>query len=123
MCTLCDQRAGHRFEIAETTDGLGLYGLSIAPAELLNESSVGVTRRATATDEVLDYYLHTPGGMVSVSGSGFGRNGPVACYAGSDQDYFNSMVRRLDSIIDLDFRRVASASSADVDITTIQRLI
>lgn len=117
MCVLCDQGAGQRFEIAEANDGLALYGLSIAPVELLNDGSVGVTRRSTATDEVLDYYLHTPGGVVTVSGGGLGAQQIQSlAIPGSDQDYFNAMVRRLDSIIDLDFRQVGTASSADVDI-------
>ena len=94
-----------------------MYGLSIAPAELLDAGNVAATRQTTATDGVLDYYLHTPGGAVTVSGGGFGEQTiQSVSISAADQDYFNAMVRRLDSIIDLDFRQVGSAAEADVDL-------
>ena len=114
---LCDQVSGYSFGIGKPNDRLSLYGLSIVPAELLDNGSVDVTRRATATDGVLDYYLHTPGGAVTVSGGGFGEQEIQSlAIPGSDQDYFNSMVRRLDSIVDLDFTQVDNPLSADVDL-------
>ena len=117
MCLLCDQVTGQSFRIVKPNDRLALYGLSIAPAELLDNGSVGVTRRATATDGVLDYYLHAPGGAVTVSGGGFGEQEIQSiAIPGPDQDYFNAMVRRLDSIIDLDFTQVDNPLSADVDL-------
>ena len=117
MCLLCDQVTGQSFRIVKPNDRLALYGLSIAPAELLDNGSVGVTRRATATDGVLDYYLHAPGGAVTVSGGGFGEQEIQSiAIAGTDQDYFNAMVRRLDRIIDLDFTQVDNPLSADVDL-------
>ena len=72
MCMLCNQVRGQSFGIVKPNDHLSLYGLSIAPTELLDNGSVAVTRRATATDGVLDYYLHALGGAVKVSGGGFG---------------------------------------------------
>ena len=117
MCMLCDQVTGQSFRIVKPNDRLALYGLSIAPAELLDNGSVGVTRRSTATDGVLDYYLHTPGGAVTVSGGGFGEQEIQSiAIPGPDQDYFNAMVRRLDRIIDLDFTQVDNPLSADVDL-------
>ena len=117
MCILCDQESARHLEIAEFDDRLSLYGLSIAPAELLDSGSVAVTRRATATDGMLHYYLHSPGGAVTVSGGGLGEQQIQSlAIPGSDQDYFNAMVRRLDSIIDLDFCQVDNASSADIDL-------
>ena len=117
LCARFDQVSGRRFEIKELNDHSVLYGLSIAPAELLDSGSVAVTRRATATDGVLDYYLHTPGGAITVSGGGFGEQQIQSlAIPGSDQEYFKAMVRRLDSIIDLDFRQVDNASIADVDL-------
>ena len=50
-----------------------LLGLSIAPSKLIDDLNVAATRRFTATDGVLDYYMHTPGGAVAVSGGGFGQ--------------------------------------------------
>ena len=117
MCTLCDQVTAQSFRIAKPNDRLAMYELPIAPVELLDNGSVAVTRRATATDGVLDYYLHTPGGAVTVSGGGFGEQEIQSlAIPASDQDYFNAMVRRLDSIIDLDFRQVNNALGADVDL-------
>ena len=114
---ICDQVTSQSFRIVKPNDRLALYGLSIAPAELLDNGSVGVTRRATATDGVLDYYLHAPGGAVTVSGGGFGEQEIQSiAIPGPDQDYFNAMVRRLDSIIDLDFTQVDNPLSADVDL-------
>ena len=117
MCMLCDQGTGQSFRIVKPNDRLASHGLSIAPAELLDNGSVGVTRLVTATDGVLDYYLHTPGGAVTVSGGGLGQQEIQSIsIPGSDQDYFNAMVRRLDSIIDLDFAQVDNPLSADVDL-------
>ena len=93
-----------------------LYGLSIAPSELLDYSSVAVTRSTTATDGVLDYYLHKSGGAVTVSGGGYGvQEIQSLAISDTDQSYFHAMVHRLDGIIDLDFRQVENALSADVD--------
>ena len=117
MCMLCDQVSGQSFGVAESHDRFAFYGLSIAPAELLDNGMVGVTRRATATDGVLDYYLHTPGGAVTVSGGGLGEQEIQSLsIPGSDQSFFNAMVRRLDRIIDLDFRQVDKSSSANLDL-------
>ena len=117
MCMLCDQARGQRFVSGEYNDRRALYGLSIAPAELLDNDSVAYTQWSTATDGVLDYYLHTPGGEVVVFGGGFGeqtiQSVPISQ---ADQNYFNAMVRRLDSILELDFRQVGNADSADVDL-------
>ena len=95
-----------------------MYGFSIAPAELLDAGNVAATRQTTATEGVLDYYLHTPaGGAVTVSGGGFGEQTiQSVSISAADQDYFNAMVRRLDSIIVLDFPQVGSAAEADVDL-------
>ena len=95
MCMLCDQVNGQHFATSERNDRFILSGLSIAPAELIDNGSAGFTRRTTSTDGVLDYYLHIPGGAVTVSGGGFGEQSiqsfPIPA---SDQDYFNAMVQR-----------------------------
>ena len=117
MCMLCDQVSARSIGIANSNDRFALHGLSIAPAELLDNGSVRVTRGAITTDGVMDYYLHTPGGAVTVSGGVFGvQDIQSIAIPISDQDYFNAMVRRLDSIIDLDFRHVDNILSSDVKI-------
>ena len=65
MCLLCDQARARQFQAISRSDGLALYGFSIAPTDLIDERFVAATRQATATDDVLDYYLHTTGGAVS----------------------------------------------------------
>ena len=47
MCLLCDQARGRQFQASQRADdGRALYGLSIAPADLLDDGSVEVTRQA-----------------------------------------------------------------------------
>ena len=117
MCLLCDQARARQFQANSRSDGWALFGLSIAPADLIDESFVAATRQATATDDVLDYYLHTTGGAVTVSGGGFGEQTiQSVSISSSDQAYLDAMLRRLDNIIDLDFRRCSSAAEADVDL-------
>ena len=117
MCMLCDQLNGRRSGISKFNNRLVVHALSISSEELLDNGSVGVTRRATATYGVLDYYLHAPGGAVRVNGGGFGEQQIQSlAIPASDQVFFDAVVSRLDSIIDLDFRRVGDASSADVDL-------
>ena len=53
---------------------------------------------------------------MTVSGGGFGGRMQSLAIPASDQDYFNAMMRRLDGIIDLDFRQVDNALGADVDL-------
>jgi len=117
VCLLCDQARVGLLQINGRSDGLALFGLSIAPEYLIDEDFLTATRLATATDDVLDYYLHTSGGAVKVSGGGFGEQTiQSVLIPSSDQAYFDAMVQRLDNIIDLDFRRSSTAIEADVDI-------
>ena len=111
------RRAGRIFiSIDGRIAGL-FYGLSIAPVELIDNGNVAATRQATATDGVLDGYLHAPGGSVNVSGGGFGdQQIRSMAIPESDQNYFKSVVRRLDGIIDLDFRQVGHTLIADIDL-------
>ena len=115
MCLLCDQARGQQFQASQRADGRALYGLSIAPAELLDAGNVAATRQTTATDGVLDYYLHTLA-VRPFQGRIRRADHQSVSISAADQDYFNAMVRRLDSIIDLDFRQVGSAAEADVDL-------
>jgi len=117
MCFLCkyerDRRLAKESGVIEST----FYSLSIAPHELIDNEMVSYTKRAIATDGVLDYYLHSPGGAVTVAGGIFGEQ-LIESFAipSVDQDYFRSVVHRLDAIIDLDFLESSSASGADVDL-------
>lgn len=114
---LCEKARRQQLMAGENRDGLALDEFSIAPHELLDNGSLAVTRRATATDGVLDYYLHALGGAVTVSGGGFGEQTIQArSIPDADKAYFNAMVRQLDNIIDLDFRQVGSAAEASVEL-------
>ena len=117
MCSLCDQERARQFQATHLRGQSALFGFSIAPDDLIDEGFVAVTRLTIATDEILDYYLHTPGGSVIVDGGGFGEQTiQSVMISSSDQTYFDTLVHRLDNIIDLDFRRVSSAEVADVEV-------
>ena len=45
MCMLCDQA----LQVNRRVDGRALYGLSIAPVELIDDDNVATTRHLTAT--------------------------------------------------------------------------
>ena len=117
MCVLCERAQAQAFQAGAIDDGRVLKALSIAPAVLIDEGSAALTRQFTATDGVLDFYLHTPGGPVVIDGGGFGeqviQSLPISV---EDQAFFRSMVARLDAILDLDFRESATAIGADVDL-------
>ena len=117
MCVLCDQARAQRFGAVQATGGWPLQGLSIAPDELIDRGNAGFSRAITATDGVLDYYLHTPGGAVVVAEGGGGFNAQTiqsVAISAADQAFFRDMVIRLDGIIDLDFRETGFAPWADV---------
>ena len=120
MCLLCERARPQQFRSGGSggsKDERVLLGLSIAPAKLIDDLNVAATRRFTATDGVLDYYMHAPGGAVAVSGGGFGQQVIQALpISVEDQAYLRSVVATLDSIIDLDFRESPTAAGADVDI-------
>ena len=117
MCVLCERANQKRFQAGGSADSRVFQDLSIAPAELIDDFAVAATRQFTATDGVLDFYLHTPGGPVTVAGGGFGQqviqSVPISA---EDQEFFRWVVQRLDAIIDLDFRESATAAGADVDL-------
>ncbi|WP_259726388.1 hypothetical protein [Synechococcus sp. CS-197] len=114
---LCNQARSQRFAAGTGGDGTPVYSLSIAPEGLIDNSNAAYTERAIATDGVLDYYLHTPGGAVTVAGGGFGEQTIESVgISAADQDYFRSVVERLDAVIDLDFRESSTAAGGDVDL-------
>ena len=117
MCLLCNQELAGQFQANGRSNGWAFFGLSIAPAHLIEEDFVTATCQATATDDVLDYYLHTKGGAITVSGGALGEQTIQSVSISSpDQAYFHAKVRILDKIIDLDFRRTSIAADADMDL-------
>ena len=117
MCFLCERANASQFQSGTSGAGRALNGLSIAPVELIDELGVAATRQLTATDGVLDFYLHAPGGAVTVAGGGFGQqvidSMPIPM---EDQAFFRSVIEKLDAVIDLDFREVGTPAEADVDL-------
>ena len=117
MCVLCDSAKAYQFQSGASAAGRVLNGLSIAPVELIDELAVAATRQLTATDGVLDFYMHAPGGAVTVAGGGFGQqvidSMPISM---EDQAFFRSVLEKLDAVIDLDFREVGTPAEADVDL-------
>ena len=117
MCVLCDQFLAQRYQVLEGRGAQRLESLSIASAELIDNSFVEFTRQITASDSLLNYYLHDPGGAVVVAAGDGGFDKQTiqsVAIPDDDQAYFREMVARLDSIIDLDFREINSAETADV---------
>ena len=119
MCVLCDQAQALRGGGGQGIEAWRLDGLSIAPAALIDGDNAAFSRGVTASDGLLDYYLHKPGGAVVVaSGDGGFNEQTIQSVAISDRDqaFFRDMVNRLDGIIDLDFRETGSAGGADVSL-------
>jgi len=118
MCVLCERAAAARLGL-QGSAGVGTalaLGDAVLPSNLLVDSAnVAFSQGRVASDGVMDLYLHAPGGAVQVSGGGFGgqtiESVPIPQ---QDQDYIGSIVRRLDAIIDLDFRFVGDPGQADV---------
>ncbi|KZR89238.1 Leukotoxin [Synechococcus sp. MIT S9509] len=102
---------------AQAADPSFWSGPSIAPAQLIDELSARITRRAVAIDGFLDFYMHSAGGVVSVSGGSLGgqviQSVPIPSV---DQEFVRSVIARLDAVIDLDFRFVDRAAAADIDL-------
>ena len=111
------QSLGHQAVPAQAADPSVLSGLSIAPAQLIDELSARITRRAVAVDGFLDFYMQSAGGVISVSGGSLGgqviQSVPIPLV---DQEFVRSVIARLDAIIDLDFRVVDRAAAADIDL-------
>ena len=117
MCFLCDRAAAQRQGLiggASFSAGLALSTDPVPTQALISQASAQFSQQLTAADGVMDLYLHAPGGAIEVSGGGFGtqtiQSVPITT---QDQDFIRSMVKRLDSIIDLDFSFVGEASQAD----------
>ena len=105
MCYLCELKSTDQFNnAASSTNSALVNGLSIAPLELIDQMNVDITRRSISSDGYLDYYLHAPGGIVTVSGGNPAgqviQSLPIAV---EDQNFFRSVMVRLGNIIDLDF--------------------
>ena len=111
------QSLGRHAVPSQAADPSLLSGLSIAPAQLIDELSARITRRAVATDGFLDFYMQSAGGDVSVSGGSLGgqviQSLPIPLV---DQEFVRSVIARLDAVIDLDFRVVDRAAAADIDL-------
>ena len=118
VCLTCakfvDRSLSSRYQAAHQAR---LGGAHIETQYLIDQASADFTHRITATDSVLDYYMHALGGVVHVSGGDFGaqiiRSVEIPAV---DQAFLRQMINRIDNLIDLDFNEVSSAALADVDI-------
>ena len=118
MCLLCDQVADRhlasRYQIGPQARLGSAY---IETQYLIDQDSADFTHRVTATDSVLDYYMHIPGGAVQVSGGDFGTQIIRSLeIPPADQAFLRSTINRVDNLIDLDFQEVNSSVLADVDL-------
>lgn len=115
---LCKQRAQSRFFVS--VDGRvskKASDLSIAPEELIDRGFAAITSGATSSDNILNYYLHSPGGAVKVDGGSLNEQTiQSVAIPEEDQIFFNATIDLLDDVIDLDFVSSQSAAIADVDL-------
>ena len=124
MCFLCERSRLQQILSVRAESDRAFYELSIGPAKLIDDSSVAATRQLTATDGVLNYYMHAPGGAVTVAGGGFGQQVINAMpIPTEDQAFFRSVATGLHAIIDLDFVRLALQQKLKLIFFTTVKLI
>ena len=116
MCYLCER---------EVTQNLGLIGddlsssvmamsKDVIPTDvLIGPSNVRFSKHHVGTDDVMDLYLHASGGAVQVNAMGFQQTIQSIPISDQDQNFIQTMVNKLDSIIDLDFLFVDVPLHAD----------
>ena len=107
MCLLCDQVADRSLASRHQIGHQARLGSAYIETQyLIDQDSADFTRRITATDFVLDYYMHITGGAVQVSGGDFGAQIIRSLeIPPADHAFFRSTIDRLDSLIDLEFSR------------------
>ena len=117
MCFLCERAAAQRLGLigqASVSAGLALSTDPVPTQVLISNVAAELSQQLVRADGVMDLYLHTPGGAIEVSGGGFGaqtiQSLPITAL---DQDYIQSIVNQLDSIINLDFAFAGRAAQAD----------
>ena len=117
MCVLCETARRQSFQAAGQFQGSLMAERSLGAEVLIDKVSESATRRLIDTENILDYYLHLPGGAVSVGqGSSLEQVIQSVEIPGPDQDFVRAMFRRLDALIDLDFHEVISADVADINL-------
>ena len=90
---------------------------SLGAEVLIDKVSESATRWLIDTENILDYYLHLPGGAVSVGqASSLEQVIQSVEIPGPDQEFVRAMFRHLDALIDLDFHEVISADVADINL-------
>ena len=115
MCYRCLLASGNSVALG-APHALAEQSLRTIPVEqLIAPDFEFFTKQQVLTDGVLDLYLHRPAGPVVVNGGGFGTQ-TIQTLAMDEAftAFFQDAVQRLDAEIDLDFRFVDSAESADV---------
>ena len=117
MCFLCEREASQRLGLigeASIATGLALSTDPVPTQDLISNAAAQFSQQLVVADGVMDLYLHAPGGAIEISGGGFGSQTiQSVAIQGQDQSYIRSIVKRLDTIIDLDFAFVGEASKAD----------
>ena len=66
MCVLCESARRQSFQAAGQFQGSLMAERSLGAEVLIDKVSESATRRLIDTENILDYYLHMPGGAVSV---------------------------------------------------------
>ena len=126
MCVLCELEAAKTLSLigeSFSSKVLALATGSVPTNELINLPNAWFSQDQARSDGVMDLYLHAPGGAVQVNGGSLGAQTiqSVAIPA-QDIDYIRSMVTQLDSVIDLDFAFVETATEADTSLYYDQQI-
>ncbi len=85
--------------------------------ELISNEWVEITEQINNLDSTIDIYLHEDNGQVSVNGGSFGAQViNTQAISMSDQNFYESLVNRLDLEIDLDFNFVETQEDNDIAV-------
>ena len=119
MCMICERYGLHA--LGQDFNGFADAVLSPAPRQdvpvqaILSTSNAQISQELVSRDGWFDLYLHAPAGPILVQGGAFGEQVIQSVGISQlDQAWFQSMVARLDDIIDLDFSFTLDSSQADV---------
>ena len=118
MCVLCERDALLRLGVGApiNVDHALATGNQLPTNVLVDEGSAAYSKRLVATDQLMTIYLHTAGGAVQVSGGGFDQIIQSVEIPSADQSYFESLINKLESSIDVNFSFVQSPDAADISI-------
>ena len=91
--------------------------LAVLPIDsLISNQLANFAKKVVKNDNVMDIYLQTTPGTISVGGGSFGAQDINALVMPADlQQFIKDTLTRLDPLIDLDFRFITAKTNSDLD--------